>query len=299
MSILVLGACGLVGSALVRAGAGRAGAGRARGGRAEVRGLSRAQLDITDTDAVARALDAGPSAVINAAAQARVDLAEAEPAWTEAVNHTAVAELARACRSRAIRLVHIGTDYSLSSDADLTPDMAPAPQSTYAASKVRGEQAAVAEGAVVVRIQWVYHPGQAGFFTRTVEALARGEQVQLVSDQIGVPTPADQVAQGLLTAAAGEPVGIFHLACQGHTTPWGWLQAAARALSLPFSARAITRAALGGAARPSRSVLDSSSFAAAFGLRLPAWDEALRQSLAETGWRPDPSMSLTDGPTKP
>ncbi|RME22713.1 MAG: NAD-dependent epimerase/dehydratase family protein [Deltaproteobacteria bacterium] len=268
--VLVTGAGGLLGSALVRTG--------------QVRGLRREELDITDRDAVARVLDTlRPAAVINAAAQARVDLAEVERAWTEAVNHHAVAALAEACRRRGIRLVHIGTDYSLRSDRDLTPDMPPDPRGHYAETKSRGERAALARGALVVRVQWVYHPGHPGFFTRSLQALRRGETVRLVTDQVGVPTPAALLAPALVIAARGEATGMVHLACQGHTTPWGWIEAAAASLGLPFSAEPITRADLGGAPRPARSVLNSDSFAAAFGLRLPHWKVALGEVLATAG----------------
>jgi len=265
--VLVTGAGGLVGSALVRTG--------------RVEGRAHGDLDITDPAAVAAALDAlQPAAVINAAAQAKVDLAETERARTEAVNHHAVASLADACAARGIRLVHIGTDYSLRDDRDLTPDMPPAPRGHYAQSKSRGEQAALARGAVVVRVQWVYHPGHSGFFSRVLQALQRGETVRLVTDQVGVPTPAELLAPALLVAAAGDATGLFHLACQGSTTPWGWIEAAAAHVSIPFRAAPISRAELGGAPRPARSVLDSDSFADAFGVRLPGWEVALGELLA-------------------
>ncbi len=270
--VLITGAAGLVGSALVAAGG------------AEVRGLTRSQLDITDVAAVERVLDeVRPRVVINAAAQAKVDLAEEEPDWTEAVNHLAVAHLARSCRRRGIRLVHLGTDYSLHSDQDLTPDMAPDPLGQYAGSKSRGEQAAVAEGAVVVRIQWVYGDSPRSFFGRTLAAFARGEEVALVTDQVGCPTPAVLLAPALLRAADGDATGLFHLACPGETTPWRWLRMAATLAGLPFNARPISRAELGGALRPARSVLDSRGFAAAFGVVLPPWEVALRHILADVG----------------
>ena len=76
MRILVTGAGGLVGSALVRSG--------------EVTGLTRAQLDITDESALARMIDTQrPDAIINAAAQAGVDMPDREPEWTFKVNGAA------------------------------------------------------------------------------------------------------------------------------------------------------------------------------------------------------------------
>lgn len=252
--VLITGAGGLLGSALVRAGG---------------RPLPRQALDITDGDAVAAALDRlAPRAVVNAAAQAKVDLAETERDRTELVNHLAVAGLARACRARGIRLLHVGSDYSV------------LPAGHYAATKRRGEEAALAEGAVVVRVQWVYHPAHEGFLSRCLRALARGEELALVTDQVGCPTPADLLAPALLTAAAQGPTGLFALACAGEATPWTWIEAAAAEARLSFRARPITRARLGGAPRPARSVLDSAAFTAAWGLSLPPWRAALHLALA-------------------
>ena len=138
--ILVTGAGGLVGGALVRTG--------------EVTGLSREALDITRPEAVTAALDTlGPTAVINAAAQAGVDRADAEPEWTHAVNGAAPGVLARACQDRGIRLVHLSTDYVLDAPevGRLTEDLAPNPRSVYAESKLVGERAVLDAGAVVVR----------------------------------------------------------------------------------------------------------------------------------------------------
>jgi dTDP-4-dehydrorhamnose reductase len=265
MRILVTGAGGLIGGALVGAGA------------EGVVGLDRAALDITDPDAVTAALDAlRPDAVINAAAQANVDLADRQPERSFAVNGAAVAGLAGQCAERGIRLVHISTDYVLDCpEQELTEALPTNPRSTYAASKLVGERAALAAGAVVVRVQWVYQPGTRGFFNLALHRLAAGEPLHLVTDQIGRPTPASLIAGGLLAAASGGPVGLFHLACTGETSAWDWIAQAARLRGLPFTAQPTTRAALGGAWRPARSCLCSDRFAATWGIRLPDWRDAL------------------------
>ena len=100
MRILVTGAGGLVGSALVRSG--------------EVTGLTRAQLDITDESALARMIDTQrPDAIINAAAQAGVDMADREPEWTFKVNGAAPEMMAGLAQENGVRLIHLSTDYVL------------------------------------------------------------------------------------------------------------------------------------------------------------------------------------------
>lgn len=267
--VIVLGAGGLVGSALARSG--------------EVMALPRAALDITDGDAVARALDDHePASVINAAAAARVDEAERDPVRAWSVNAEATARLATLCAERGVRLVHISTDYVIDEAGPGRSDESRPthPRSEYARSKLAGEVAALAGGAVVVRVQWVYDPIHPGFFSRTLRALAEGGTVRLVTDQVGSPTPADLLAEGLLIAARPGPVGLYQLATTGEATPMRWIGTAAALLGLPFRAEPTTRAELGGAWRPARSLLDSGRFARTFGYALPAWDIALGWILA-------------------
>ena len=245
-------------------------------------------LDVTDEAAVVATIDRmGPSVVINAAAQAGVDRAEQEPQWTMAVNGAAPGILARVCRDRGIRFVHLSTDYVLDApEADrLTEDLAPNPRSTYAQSKLVGERAALDAGAVVVRLQWVYQPRQPGFFTRAIEAMAAGRSIDLVIDQVGSPTPTDVIAPALLKAARGQESGLFHLACGGEVSAHGWIARGAAAAGVPLLAREITRADFPGAHRPARSCLDSSRFERAFHVRIPHWEAALDAAMG--GWHFD------------
>jgi len=265
--ILATGSGGLLGSALVRAGA---------------RGVTRRDLDVTDGGAVAAVLDAlRPEAVVNAAGFTAVNHAEVDPRGAWVVNARAPGVLARLCRARGVHLVHVSTDYVLDSDAPLLDEDAPVgPRGEYARSKLAGERAALDEGATVVRLQWVYRVGHPGFLTSAVDALARGGVVRLVTDQVGCPTPADLVAPALLTCARAPVPGLFHLATGGGVSAWGWVERAAALVGVPLRAEPVTRAGLGGAHRPARSCLDSSRFAATWGVRLPAWDVALTLDLA-------------------
>ena len=273
---MITGAGGLIGGALAEALAASGDEGIA---------LPRAALDITDPAAVRAALDRHrPAAVINAAAQADVNGADREPERSFAVNGAAVGDLARACAERGVRLVHLSTDYVLDYPElpELTEDLTPCPRSTYARSKLAGEEAALRSGAeaVVVRVQWVYRLGTRGFFNLALRRLRAGQPLRLVTDQVGRPTPARLLVPPLLAAARGGPVGLFHLACAGEASAEDWICAAARLQGLSAaSAARVTRADLGGAYRPARSCLCMDRFAAAWGMRLPAWDAALAAEL--------------------
>ncbi len=265
MTVLVTGAGGLVGSSLMNCSG--------------TVGLKRAELDITDGDAVRAAIaETKPTAIINAAAQAGVDRSDEEPEWTWKVNAEAPAVLAQWARQAGVRFVHLSTDYVLDAPERDRLDEAvePNPCSTYARSKLAGEEGVLEAGGVVVRLQWVYQPGPRGFFNRALNAMRRGEEVRLVTDQVGCPTPASVLAPALMKIAEPGPSGLFHLATAGEATAFQWIEAAAHAAGITFNAVPALRADFSGAHRPARSVLDSSKAEALFGIRLPLWDAALK-----------------------
>ena len=273
MSVLVLGAGGLLGRALVR--------------HPGTVGLTHAQLDITDAEAVAAALAAvRPSAVINAAALAAVDRATQEPALAWGVNAEAPGSLAALCLEQNIRLVHISTDYVLDGPdapgARLLETDRPSPQSVYARSKRGGELAALAHDAVVVRIQWAYALTGQSFLARALVRLRAGEPLSLVTDQLGCPTPANWLVSPLMDCAAGGPTGLFHLATGGEASAHQWVMTAAEALGVPTgSVTRCTRSDLGGAYRPARSCLDSTRFLTHWPRPHLGWDQALLAEVAK------------------
>ena len=265
MITMVAGAGGLVGSALNQC--------------ANVIGLTRDQLDITDTVAFRSAvLKYKPMAIINAAAQAGVDRSDQEPDWTWSVNADAPPKMAQIAKENGVRFVHLSTDYVLdASDRDkLDETVDPNPRSTYASSKLAGEAGVLEAGGVVVRLQWVYQPGNRGFFNHALGMMGRGEAVRLVTDQVGCPTPAGLLAPALMKIVDHEAVGLFHLATRGEATAFEWLEAAANAAGVAFTGIPVLRRDFSGAHRPARSVLDSSKVEDVFGIRLPEWRTALQ-----------------------
>ena len=242
-------------------------------------GLTRGELDVTDSTEFQRAVEHyRPAAVINAAAQAGVDQAERDPSGTTRVNSDAPGMMARASAQRGIRFLHLSTDYVLDSPHSrrLAEDEEPNPQSTYARSKLIGEEGVLSSGGTVVRLQWVYQPGDRGFFNRALAMMRNGQTVRLVTDQVGCPTPAEMVASALLTMAATGPCGLYHLATQGEATAFEWIAAGAEAMGIDFLGVAAQRADFDGAHRPARSVLDSSKVASTWGIKLPEWRNALQ-----------------------
>ncbi len=214
MDVLVTGAAGMLGTDLVTA---------LLEADHEVTGLGRADLDVTDRDAVTASV-AGHDVVVNCAAWTAVDAAESEEDAAFAVNATGARLLAEACAATGARLVHVSTDYVVGAEEPGTPVSSDAPLSpvgAYGRTKAAGEQAVRASGAdaLVLRTAWLY--GAHGpNFPKTMARLARERDVlNVVDDQVGQPTWTVDVADLVVRLlAAGAPAGTYHATSSGWTS---------------------------------------------------------------------------------
>ena len=151
--------------------------------------FTRADLDITDADAVRAAVsDTRPDAIINCAAWTDVDGAEADEADATRINGDGAGHLAR---RRASHTVHVSTDYVFPGDATTPyPEDAPTgPIGAYGRSKLAGELAVAAlPDHAIVRTAWVFGPHGKNFVDTMLRLGAERDEVTVVDDQLGCPT---------------------------------------------------------------------------------------------------------------
>jgi dTDP-4-dehydrorhamnose reductase len=252
--------------------------------------LTRAELDVTNRDAVERAVATyAPDLIINAAAYNAVDRAETDQATAFAVNGEAVGALAGTAREIGAHFVHISTDFVFDGKASqpYRSHDRPSPLSVYGASKLAGEQAAGPE-ATVVRTSWVYAPGNANFLSSLLSLMLEREELRVVSDQIGSPTWAMALAQMLWRLSSDRRAGLWHYADEGQTSRYEFAIAMAeeaRALGLIARAPRIipitTETLQSTARRPAFSPLDSAATHAALDTEPAPWRANLRRMLAE------------------
>ncbi len=274
-----------------------------------VTACSRAELDLTDADAVADAV-AGHDLVVNAAAWTDVDGAEADEAAATAVNGHAVAGLARACARTGARLLHVSTDYVFDGRARTPyPEDAPTnPVNAYGRSKLVGEHAVRAllpHAGYVVRTAWLYGAG-GGFVPFLLRQTAEGRPVPVVADQYGQPTwtvaLARQLAELGQAAAAGTAApGIYHGTAAGRTT---WYELARAVLEAtgrdPGLARPVPAAALARPARrPAFTVLGHGRWAAAGLAPPPHWRDQLAEALPQLVGGADVTPQAPTPPSAP
>jgi dTDP-4-dehydrorhamnose reductase len=286
MRIAVTGKAGQVVTSLIE----RAGAG-------DVIALGRPELDLADIASIEPAIRAArPDVVVSAAAYTAVDRAEGEAEAAFAINAAGAGEVARVAHAMMIPVIHISTDYVFdgSKAGPYTEADPVAPLGVYGQSKLAGERAVLAAhpGAVILRTAWVYSPFGANFVKTMLRLAETRDELGVVADQIGNPTSALDIADGVIAVAQalvehpGQTTrGVFHMTAQGQGV-WADLAEAVFAASAAHggpSAR-VKRIATTDyptpAARPANSRLDCAKLAAAYGVRLPDWRDSVAATVA-------------------
>jgi dTDP-4-dehydrorhamnose reductase len=277
---------------------------RAPGRGVEVVPIGRPAFDLAGPpDGIASAIAAArPDVVVSAAAYTQVDKAESEPELAFAINEQGAKAVAHAAHKLAVPLIHLSTDYVFDGTkrSPYVEDDPSAPSGVYGASKLAGEQAVLAEhpNTAVLRTAWVYSPFGANFVKTMLRLGASRDEVGVVADQIGNPTSAFDLADGILAVAANlragtdsSQRGIFHLTGAGEAS-WADLAEAVFAASAEAggpaaSVKHIRTADYPTAAmRPANSRLDCGKLARAHGVRLPEWRPSVKevvQRLVRTG----------------
>ncbi|MEW5981498.1 MAG: dTDP-4-dehydrorhamnose reductase [Acidobacteriota bacterium] len=277
--IVVTGAAGQLGRTLLRGG----------GGTIPVVGLTRTDLDITRDDEVRAKLEAlRPSAILNCASDNDVDAAEDHPDRALDVNAFGVRTLAQGAEAIGATLVHYSTDFVFAGTATrpyLEAD-APEPQSVYAASKLLGEWlAGEAPGAYVLRVESLFgaegpRHGRRSSLDTIVERIRAGHEVPVFTDRTVSPSYVHDVANATFALLDLRPEpGLYHCVNGGVASWYEIAEEAARILGVSPNLKPLTLADVNlRAPRPKYCALSNAKLAAA-GIRMPAWQEALRRYL--------------------
>jgi dTDP-4-dehydrorhamnose reductase len=257
-------------------------------------GFTHAELDVTNEHAIHEKIEeVNPVAIINCAAWTDVDSAESHPEAAYALNRDAVRLLATAARDRGIYFFTISSDYVFNGGGEQpwpedAPEEAFGPLSVYGASKLAGERALKMVGGewCIVRTQWLYGAGGRNFVD-TIASIARergaaGPPLRVVKDQIGAPSWARDVSQGIKLLVERRATGVYHIANSGYAS---WFDVAAFIVNhlklncplTPCASAEFPRPAR----RPNNSRLRQDKYARRAGEALRDWREALAEYLDE------------------
>ena len=256
--------------------------------------LGRDDIDITSGEDIAAKLGLiNPDAVINASAYTAVDKAESDEENAYLLNQTAVANLAKYCKSNNVFFVHVSTDYVFNGEkgSPYTVDDAIEPQGMYGITKAAGEAevtSVLPAASAILRTSWVYSSHGNNFVKTMLRLMAEKPQLGVIDDQIGSPTWAKGLARACVEAASHRTAGVYHWSDEG-VCSWydfaiaiqqlglekGLLQQAVPVKPIPSSAYPTP------AKRPHYSVLDKTLTRETFTSPLNHWREQLSAMMDE------------------
>ena len=252
--------------------------------------LGKEDLDITDTLSVESAIiEFDPEVLINCSAYTAVDAAEEDELMAETLNVKAIHVLVNVCKRHEIFLIHVSTDYVFDgkSKNPYTETDRTNPQTVYGRTKLEGENVVLKSDwpSIVIRTSWLYSPFGRNFYKTIRQKIEERSILNVVNDQIGVPTSALDLARVLLKMAEKNAEitkpDLFHVSNFGSAT---WYEFAITIRDLLHSTHFInpvsSKVFITKAKRPQYSVLSTQKFEDRYGIEMRPWEEALKEVIS-------------------
>jgi len=254
-----------------------------RPGRIELTALSREELDIARREHVEQAFEKHrPDIVINGAGLTQVDLCESYQWEAYLVNRDGSEHLGRTCAKHGAQLVYVSTDlvFDGAKRAPYTEEDPPNPLSVYADTKLAGELIVMKSSAnhLIVRTGWLFGTAGRHFLRSVQDGVHEGEILFGYDDQLGQPTYAQDLVDGVLFLLARGATGTFHAANSGEASQFGAMKRLVETVGLrnvevrPLQHQLDGRQAM----RPRYSVLSCAKLERT-GHAMRPWDVALRE----------------------
>lgn len=226
--------------------------------------------------------------IVNCAAYTHVDKAEDEPKIADEVNHFAVRNLGLIAKKHQLKLIHISTDYVFDGNSGIpyAETDAANPQNAYGISKLNGEKALLKinpKNSIIIRTSWMYSEFGSNFVKTMLRLSDEKEQIKVVSDQIGSPTYAKDLALAILKiipAINNEGIQIYHYANKGQCSWFQFAEAVMKiaernCLILPITSADFKTKAK----RPKYSLLNTDKIQNTFNLEIPNWEDSLKECI--------------------
>lgn len=249
-------------------------------------------LDLSNkTDVEAYILDNNPDFVINCAAFTAVDKAETETELAEKINAKVPEYLAQLSNTHNFNFIHISTDYVFSGKQHLpTTEQTPTePESEYGKTKLLGERLVLqTTDAIVIRTSWLYSVFGNNFVKSMLRFGAEREQIGVVYDQVGTPTNAADLAQGIIRILEKNILdniwhgGIYHFSNEGVCSWFDFAKEIMQLANLSCNVKPIlTHEYPLPAPRPAFSVMNKQKIKETFNFAIPYWKDSLVKAVNE------------------
>ena len=230
---------------------------------------------------------AKPAFCINCAAYTIVDKAENEKDLALLINAESVGVLAAVCKMYNTKFIHISTDYVFDGNASAPykESDSTSPVNFYGATKLKGEALCLENNpdAIVIRTSWVYSEFGNNFVKTMMRLMREKENLNVVSDQVGSPTYAADLANAILKIAQSSQLktdswkpGIYHYSNEGVISWYDFAVAIKELTGSKCTVNAIpTTAYPTPAKRPAWSVFDKEKIKSTYKIDIPHWKDSL------------------------
>jgi len=226
--------------------------------------------------------------IVNCAAYTDVEKAEIEPDIANQINHIAVKELAEISNRKKIKFIHISTDYVFNGKSDkpyIETDTAK-PINVYGETKFDAELAiksVMNNNALIIRTSWMYSEYGNNFVKTMLKLGKEKEEVKVVSDQIGSPTYAGDLADAITTIIQSKKFNketfqseIFHYSNEGATSWFNFAKEIYRITGINCKITPIsTNQFISKVNRPKMTAMDINKISNYFKIKLSPWKESL------------------------
>jgi len=275
MKVMILGATGLLGKALMRESTGD-----------EIVGLDSRDVDIRDMERVREVVEkTRPEWIVLAAAYTNVDECESHPDLAFSVNRDGAVNVAQAAKATGAKLLFLSSDYVFDGKKTSpyeTEDVRN-PQSVYGRSKAEAEVQLpeVLPECCIVRTSWLFGTGGKCFPDTILKLAASRSALDVVNDQRGCPTYSVDLARALIALCRIGARGIVHITNSGDCSWFEFAREIITSAGLPTEVRPVSSQQMARPApRPAYSVLSAKSLQQ-YGIAVPTWQDALNRYLRE------------------
>jgi len=253
----------------------------------------RSQLDFSQPETISVFFaDKQYDIIINCVAYTAVDKAESEADLADLINHQAVKQLALIAHDHQCKLIHISTDYVFDGTNHIPyiETDEPNPQGVYGKTKLKGEQAIqqiMSENALIIRTSWVYSRFGSNFVKTMMRLGEEREQLNVIFDQLGTPTYANDLAKAILYITQSDDfhrshfsTDLYHYSNEGVASWYDFAKAIFELSNIDCNVNPIeTKDYPTAASRPCYSLMNKSKIKNDFDLTIPYWKDALKDYL--------------------
>jgi dTDP-4-dehydrorhamnose reductase len=227
-----------------------------------------------------------PDIIINCAAYTNVDRAENESEIANVINSHAVNVISKWTFKNNSKLIHISTDYVFNgkSSKPLNENAETSPINVYGKTKLEGEKKCIINDphCIIIRTSWLYSSFGQNFVKTMYNIMLNEKSINVINDQIGSPTYAEDLANAILLIIKNEKwiPGIYHYSNEGCTSWFDFAVLIKNLFNFSVKINPINSDQyLSIAKRPKYSLLDKTKIKETYDIKVPYYKESLKKCI--------------------